>query len=80
MPRLVWNWTPSGSNTWANVAFLVYSVKTNGAAKPSTNWPVVAVTRTNEWRFTVDPQAVAVWFAVKASNTVSGEVSDFNAP
>lgn len=76
--RLVWDWTPTPGNDWGNVVFIVRECKTNRVATPSTNWPCVAVVQTNSWRFDIDKSATAVWFAVQASNTVTGDISDLN--
>lgn len=71
---LVWDYSPNADNPWSNVVFVVRSSSTLGV--PRTNWPVVAITPTNQWDFEINPNVSAAFFVVSTSNTITHLVSE----
>lgn len=71
--KLAWDWTPTPDNPASNVVFCVRSGATILPDRHA--YPVVGVTSSLSWPFTVDPAKAGAFFVVTASNIVTGKES-----
>lgn len=67
--HISWDWTTNTDNPASNIVFLVCSSPTLLTRRH--DYPVIGITATNSWPFTVNLAQSAGFFVVIASNTVN---------
>ena len=67
--RLAWNWATNADNPASNIVFLVRS--NNVLLLSRHAYPVVGISTSNSFPFTVNPAQPTGFFVITASNTVT---------
>jgi hypothetical protein len=75
--RVQFDYTYTPDQPAGEIVFNVRCLKTDGPAAPSLAWPIVAVSTSNSAWLARNAATPCVWFAVTASNTVTGQESDW---